>query len=234
MWITFPLALHHNVGLNIGITIVLVGVLGGVFLKGFTEAFGIAALIVIIYLALNLIVIVRALAEAGIHPGVVPNWTDALRLEFRTPLVMIGVSLLVFPRLALGLSGFETGVAVMPVVKGEPSDTEQIPAGRIRNTQKLMTTAALVMSLYLIGSCLDTTLLIPAEAFEDGGDANGRALAFLAHEYLGDDFGTAYDLSTITILCSLVLPSWQGCSIWCHATCPRTGWRRNGRRHSGR
>ena len=52
----------------------------------------------------------------------------------------------------------------------------------------------------LIGSSIVTTLLIPAEAFQPGGAANGRALAYLAHEYLGEVFGTVYDLSTIAIL----------------------------------
>ena len=56
------------------------------------------------------------------------------------------------------------------------------------------------MSVFLITSSLVTTLLIPAAEFEDGGEANGRALAYLAHEYLGNAFGTAYDVSTIAIL----------------------------------
>jgi hypothetical protein len=43
-------------------------------------------------------------------------------------------------------------------------------------------------------------VLIPHQAFEPGGPASGRALAYLAHEYLGNGFGTAYDLSTISIL----------------------------------
>ncbi|UUZ58812.1 hypothetical protein [Nocardioides sp. B-3] len=49
-------------------------------------------------------------------------------------------------------------------------------------------------------SSLVTTLLIPAEDFADGGQANGRALAFLAHQHLGNVFGTVYDASTIAIL----------------------------------
>ena len=47
---------------------------------------------------------------------------------------------------------------------------------------------------------LVTTLLIPAEEFAKGSEANGRALAFLAHKYLGEIFGTIYDVSTILIL----------------------------------
>jgi hypothetical protein len=43
-------------------------------------------------------------------------------------------------------------------------------------------------------------MLIPTAEFATGGKANGRALAYLTHLYLGDAFGTVYDLSTIAIL----------------------------------
>ena len=56
------------------------------------------------------------------------------------------------------------------------------------------------MSVFLITSSLVTTLLIPADQFGPGGQANGRALAYLAHEFFGDAFGTAYDISSILIL----------------------------------
>ena len=49
-------------------------------------------------------------------------------------------------------------------------------------------------------SSIVTATLIPAHEFEEGGEANGRALAYLAHHFLGDVFGTVYDLSTIAIL----------------------------------
>ena len=88
----------------------------------------------------------------------------------------------------------------MTLVEGEPGDTPESPAGRIHNTKKLLRTAALIMSVLLIGSSLVTTLLIPPEAFAEGGEASGRALAYLAHHYLGDVFGTIYDVSTIAIL----------------------------------
>ena len=114
--------------------------------------------------------------------------------------MMVGVAVLLFPKLALGLSGFETGVAVMPLVQGRRGDTEAQPTGRIHNTHRLLTTAALMMSFFLLTSSFITTVLIPAKAFQAGGPANGRALAYLAHQYLGNGFGTVYDLSTIAIL----------------------------------
>ncbi len=114
--------------------------------------------------------------------------------------MMVAVALLVFPKLALGLSGFETGVAVMPHVSGDANDTGAAPLGRIRGTKRMLTTAAVLMSVLLVTSSFATTLLIPAREFRAGGPANGRALAFLAHEYLGNAFGTTYDVSTIAIL----------------------------------
>jgi hypothetical protein len=156
----------------VAVTLVLLALLGALFLKGFHEAIGVAVAIVAIYLGLNAVVLVAALMLAA----------------------------LLFPMLALGLSGFETGVAVMPLVKGDPTDTPEAPRGRIRNTQKLLLTAALIMSVFLIGSSVVTTVLIPPAAFLEGGEANARALAYLAHLYLGPAFGTVYDLATIAIL----------------------------------
>ena len=58
----------------------------------------------------------------------------------------------------------------------------------------------MIMSVFLISSSLVTTLLIPAAEFQPGGAANGRALAYLAHSYLGSTFGSVYDASTVAIL----------------------------------
>jgi hypothetical protein len=192
-----PSFLH---GQEVVITLALLAVLGAIFLKGFREAIGIAVLIVGVYLLLNLVVVAAGFYEITMHPQDVTDWSDALFSNYGNPLLMIGASLLVFPRLALGLSGFETGVGMMPLVRGDPDDDPERPAGRIRNTRKMLTVAALIMSFYLVTTSFVTTVLIPAEEFEEGGSANGRALAYLAHQQLGDVFGTAYDLSTILIL----------------------------------
>ena len=100
--------------------------------------------------------------------------------------MVVGIALLVFPKLALGLSGFETGVAVMPQIRGDAGDTEDNPAGRIKGARRLLTTAAVIMSVFLVTTSFTTVVLIPAQEFQPGGQANGRALAYLAHEYLGD------------------------------------------------
>jgi len=192
-----PGSLHDR---EVAITLVLLAVLGGVFLKGFREAIGIAVLIVAAYLSVNLVVVAVGLYEIVSRPESFADWQGALLTNYGNPLAMIGVSLLVFPRLALGLSGFETGVSMMPLVRGNPEDDPELPSGRIRNTRKMLTTAALIMSFYLLTTSFITTVLIPHEEFEPGGAANGRALAYLAHEHLGEVFGTVYDLSTIAIL----------------------------------
>ncbi|MCX4702434.1 amino acid transporter [Streptomyces sp. NBC_01373] len=182
------------------VTLILVALLGAVFLKGFLEAIGIAVVLVGVYLTLNLVVVVVGLWHVITAGHVITDWSSALTAEHGNVFAMVGVALLVFPKLALGLSGFETGVAVMPHVQGDPGDTDEQPTGRIRDTKKLLTTAALIMSVFLIATSFITTLLIPEKEFESGGQANGRALAYLAHDYLGSTFGTVYDVSTIAIL----------------------------------
>ena len=193
----FPSFLH---GQQVLVTLVLLAALGAVFLKGFTEAIGIAVTLVGAYLALNVVVVVVALVHVFEAPKLVVSWENMLVGQYHNPWLMIGVALLVFPKLALGLSGFETGVAVMPQVRGAAGDTSGQPEGRIRNTRKLLTTAAVTMSVFLISTSFITSVLIPQQEFQPGGEANGRALAYLAHEYLGTVFGTVYDVSTIGIL----------------------------------
>ena len=191
-------ALVH--GHEVAITLVLLALLGGVFLRGFTEAIGVAVALVGAYLALNVVVIAVSFAHVVADPTVVGDWTTALTTQHGDPLMIVALSVLVFPKLALGMSGFETGVAVMTHVHGDEGDTEQQPTGRVRGTKRMLATAAGIMSVFLVTSSFVTTLLIPPAAFREGGPASGRALAYLAHEYLGNGFGTVYDVSTIAIL----------------------------------
>jgi hypothetical protein len=174
--------------------------LGAIFLKGFSEAIALSVILVVMYLMLNSLVIVDGLIAIVKHREVLHDWRQALVAAHGSPLMMGLMALLLFPKLALGLSGFETGVAVMPLVEGDSTDTEESPRGRIRNTKKLLRTAALLMSVMLLGSSLVTTILIPSEALQTGGAADNRALAYLAHERFGAGFGTLYDVSTVLIL----------------------------------
>ena len=136
--------------------------LGAVFLKGFSEAIGIA------------VVLVGDLpgAERGRdrgrrsarslqHPHVVTDWTAALTAEHGNPLVMVAVSLLVFPKLALGLSGFETGVAVMPQSRATRPTTAAHPPAGSAAPAGCSPRPPCIMSVFLIASSLVTTLLIP-------------------------------------------------------------------------
>ena len=187
-------------GSNLRVTLVLLALLAAVFLKGFTEAIELATAVCVPYLLLNVVVLGRALAEVASRPALFSHWQDAL--SARGDWKQLGlVAVILFPRLALGLSGFETGVSVMPLIRGAETDTTgDRPLGRIRNTRKLLTAAALIMSILLTLSSFVSVVLIPKEAYREGGLASGRAIAYLAHEYLGNAFGSVYDLSTILVL----------------------------------
>ena len=188
-------------GYQLPITIGLVAALGLVFLMGFREAIGIAVILVGVYLSLNLIVVGRAVIEVIHNPAEIRSWQTSLwETRGGNPAMILLASVLLFPRLALGLSGFETGVVVMPLIQGKRGDSEKRPRGRIANAKKLLVSAAVIMSIFLIGSSFATTAHIPAHEFEKDGAAYGRALAYLAHQFFGDGFGTFYDLSTILIL----------------------------------
>ncbi len=187
-------------GHQLALTALLLALLAGVFLKGFREAVRVATFVAIPYILLNLAVLMRGVIEIVRRPEVIDAWRFDLGTHGDTSDLVLAAAIL-FPQLALGMSGFETGVAVMPHVAGAASDAgAPRPHGRIRATRKLLLAAALIMSVLLLLSSVVTTLLVPVAAYSEGGAAAGRALAYLAHEYLGHGFGSAYDVATIAIL----------------------------------
>jgi len=214
------------------VTMAMLVLLGATFLRGFKEVIGLAVVIVGTFLVLNAIVIAYGLLYLVDHPERLSHWYSEVQAGHwylaDAPMrggslgTLVLVSLLLFPKLALGLSGFETGVAVMPLIRGGPGDTPAYPAKRIRNTGRLLLTAAVIMSIFLMSSSLVVTTLIEPEALVDvdatgnpmpSADgkrppAAGRALAYLAHAegehkvgpIFGSTFGTIYDVSVVVIL----------------------------------
>ena len=147
------------------VTLLLLAALGAVFLKGFREAVGLAVPIVAIYLLLNVVVIAHELYAGLAASGPVRRAGTRRRARSTAgPRSMVAASRCsCFPKLALGLSGFETGVAVMPLVQRRRRRHRRgNPRGRIRNTKKLLTAAALIMSVLLVGSSIVTTHADPA------------------------------------------------------------------------
>ena len=192
----FPNVLEgHAVALTIGLLLIL----GGVFLLGFSEAVTVAIPLVAAFLLLNAVVVVVGVADVLADPSTLSGWTHRLTSGGGLGDVL-RPALAAFPLLVLGLSGFETGVSMMPLVAADGRTPQERLASRIRNTRKLLTVAALIMSVYLLATSFITTVLIPPAEFQVGGRANGRALAFLAHERVGEGFGTVYDVSSVLIL----------------------------------
>lgn len=184
----------------VGLTLVLLAALGAIFLKGFKEAIWLAVALVAVFLTVNVIVVGYELVALVRHPTAIADWRNLLLTQNPNPWWMVVLAVGLFPKLALGLSGFETGVAMMPLVHGDGDTSAEQLESRIRNTRKLLTWAAMIMSVLLVGSSIVTTMVIPEAALQIGGEANGRALAYLAHKDLGDLFGTVYDLATIGTL----------------------------------
>ncbi len=179
------------------LTIGMILILGGVFLKGFGEAVRISVWLVAAYLLVNLVTLTVCVQKLLLHQDLITLWINNLFAQYKSVATMSGVCLMVFPQLALGLSGFETGVAVMPMIKTREKDS--LPQ-RVELTRRLLITVAAIMAVFLMVGSTVTTLLIDPKLFAEGGEANGRALAYLAHLYLGDTFGLIYDASTVLIL----------------------------------
>lgn len=192
---------------NLTIAICMVIMLGFIFYIGFREAILVAMLCTLPFLFLTLIVIAISGSVIIKNPALFYHWLHAPIFKVDWFGLFI-ISALAFPKLALGLSGFETGVSVMPLINNGRSRVESqherlisyVPLARIKGTKNLLLCSALIMSAYLIFSSIVTSVLLKQSQVVDGGEASGRALSFLAHKYIGNLFGTIYDFSTIIIL----------------------------------
>jgi hypothetical protein len=181
-----------------------------------------AVVCVAAYLAVTAVVVGCGVAFLTNHPEMVEAWWAAVRGgEWKAgeparaadgwwPLVL--ASAVLFPRLALGLSGYELALTSMPLVRGFGSDTSENPRGRVRHTRLILVTAAVLMCVLLLASTLVTTILVPADALTTDGRAANRALAYLAHgqplavdplgvcPLAGPWLGAAYDLAVVAVL----------------------------------
>src|SRR6478672_4884175 len=75
-----PFVEQYFAGANhpILVTLMLISVLAAVFLKGFKEAIGIAVILVVSYLLLNLVVIIAGINSIIAEPAVLTRWQQAL------------------------------------------------------------------------------------------------------------------------------------------------------------
>jgi hypothetical protein len=193
------------------------------------------------YLLLTAAVITSAIVYLVDHPHILSAWAKE---TFALPnsnaatgaatsgawLPWLKIALWSFPQMALGLSGFEMILNVVPRISSSdiipsaknvfPSEARNPPglsptaSARIRNTRKLMLAAASIMAIYLITAVAVTTILVPHAELMPGGSACHRALAYIAHgsplageatghvhPIFGHYFGDLYDLAAALVLC---------------------------------
>ena len=183
---------------------------------GFTKRLvQLAVALVALFLALTAIILGSGLLYVARHPELVDTWWDSVRAGnwgIAQPSwagtdgwSLVKMSLWLLPKVALGLSGFELSLVVMPLVRGGHG-------GQVANTRKLLVVSAAVMAALLLGSALVTTLFTAPAALLPAA-AHDRALAYLAHggalggvaaadvnPIFGLTFGTIYDIVTVTVL----------------------------------
>jgi len=183
---------------NLSVSLLLVSVLAFIFYFGVKEAISAAIIICVPFLLLTFTIIFRALYEIILHPALFSNWID--NPVFKVSHVSFFLVIMIaFPKLALGLSGFETSVSTMPLVHTQ-DESAPVPKERIIGTKKMLIVSASIMSFCLLTSSLIASIFLTREQVEDGGDAAGRALSYLGHQFLGNTFGNLYDIFTILIL----------------------------------
>ena len=191
-----PSFLHDR---EVLITLVLLAFLGAIFLKGFKEAIGIAIFIVGAYLILNLLVVGVGFYEIATHPQNVVRWQDALLTNYGNPLLMVGASLCV-PAASARALGLRDRCGPDAARSRRRGGRSRAPRGahpqHTQDAHRRCPDHELLPDHHQL--CDDAADPCPGAC--TGGSANGRALAYVAHNYLGDAIGTVYDLSTILIL----------------------------------
>ncbi len=203
-------------------TLILLGVnflMWPIIWYGFTKRMvQFSLLLIIAYLSLTGIIIASGLIYLSRHPALVEGWWAAVRAGdwgIRRPAwsgvdawSLVKMCLWLSPKLALGFSGYELSLVVMPVLRGSGRS-------QVVNARKLLLMSALIMGALLLGSAMLTTLLMTPQSLLPGGMARERAMAYLAHggelkpgidagdlnPLFGRTFGAVYDLVTILVLC---------------------------------
>ena len=221
--------LRQHADKQLSVTLILLllsSVPAALFFRGINRGLlRMAIVVVAFYLLLNVVVLACGIAFLIGHPDVVGDWWHrVLAGDWSTASAphspqsagsLAAAAFGLFPKLALGLSGFELTMIVMPLVRGKELDDPRHPRSRVWATRKMLVTAAVLGSVALISSAAVTSLLIPPSAFSVEGRAAHRALAYLAHggpiaggesgatlnPLFGPVFGTVYDFSAVAILC---------------------------------
>lgn len=134
---------------QIAVTMFLLVLLSAMFIKGYGEVVGLATLLVVAYIGLTAIVIGAGLVYLVSHPELITQWISQISsgdyhlhhtpISGKGPWVALLIACLIFPKLALGMSGFETGVLHIHLIRGKEDDPSNAE-GRIPVTPVSFTT----------------------------------------------------------------------------------------------